>query len=509
MPNKDNNKRIAKNTLMLYIRMMLVMLISLYTSRIVLEILGVDDYGIYNLVGGVVSMFVFLNSALGSTTSRFMAFGLGKENMFQLKKIFSSAFTIHVFFAFVILILLETIGIWFLNFELVIPAERLCAANWVLQFSIFSSVIGIIQVPLTATIIAHERMNIYAYIGIFDVTMKLLIVILLKNSEFDKLITYGFLLSTISLFLFIIYNIYCKIKFIEYNPRFLFEKSLFKEMLCFSGWSFIGSFSSIMKYQGINMIVNIFYGPAVNAARGIAYQVGFAVSSLTQNFIIAINPQIIKNYANGEISTMISLLIRGAKFSYFLLLLLGLPLMFETEFILNLWLIDVPVYSVIFTRLIIINLLLESFTFVLGASIQATGKIKMYQIIVGGFLLLNLPISYLFLNKGFSPQSTLVVSIVLASLALILRIVIIKIQIPELNVKQFTYKVFVVGAIVTLSAISVPFLIRSYLEPGWTKFLIVSISGFFSTSSAIWILGLTKNERSFFVNFIRRRSINI
>jgi len=509
MPNKDNNKRIAKNTLMLYIRMMLVMLISLYTSRIVLEILGVDDYGIYNVVGGVVSMFVFLNSALGSTTSRFMAFSLGKENIVQLKKNFRSAFTIHIFFSFVILILLETIGVWFLNFKLVIPAERLYAANWVLQFSIFSSVISIIQVPLTASIIAHERMTIYAYIGIFDVTMKLLVVFLLTNSEFDKLITYGFLLATISLFLFIIYNIYCKIKFFEYDPRFFFEKTLFKEMLSFSGWSFIGSFSSIMKFQGINIMLNVFYGPAVNAARGIAYQVGFAVGSLTQNFTIAINPQIIKSYANGEISTMISLLIRGAKFSYFLLLLIGLPLILETEFILDLWLVDVPNYAVIFTRLVVINSLIESFMFVMGASIQATGKIRWYQIVVGGFLLLNLPVSYFFLKMGYPPQTTLVISIILAFIALMLRVVFIKRQIPELQVNQFVNKVFVVAVLVTLVSISVPYFIGSNMEPGLNKFLIVTISGFITTLFAIWILGLTKNERSFFINFIRKSSLKL
>jgi len=503
----ENNKRIAKNTAMLYVRMMLSMLISLYTSRIVLEILGIEDFGIYNVVGGVVSMFIFLRGALGAATSRYLAFELGKKDIPQLKMVFRTSFTIHVLFAVIILLFLETVGLWFVNNKLVIPADRLYAANWIYQFSILSSIISIIQVPLTASIIARERMNIYAWLGIFDVIMKLVIVFLLDCSGFDKLITYGFLLLVVSSLVFIIYHIYCKIKFTEYVLRFVFEKDLLKEMLQYSGWSFIGSFATIMKLQGINVLLNIFFGPAVNAARGIAYQVNNAVNSFIQNFTTAINPQVIKNYANGEIDVMINLLFRGTKFSYFLLLFLGLPIILEAEFVLDLWLVDVPEYAVIFTQLIIINSLLESFTFVLGASIQATGRIKWYQIGVGGFLLLNLPVSYWILKMGYPPQATLVVSIVLAFFALILRVVLIKIQIPVLPVKKLFYHVFAVAALVTMVSLSVPLVIEYLLAlTGWSKFLFVALTGLISTSAAIWFLGLTKAERGFILSIMKKMS---
>lgn len=501
----NNNKRIAKNTGMLYIRMMLTMLISLYTSRIVLKILGIEDFGIYNVVGGVVTMFVFLRGALGAASSRYLAFELGRNDIPKLKKVFRSAFTIHVLFALIILLFLETVGLWFVNHKLVIPAERLHAANWIYQFSIFSSIISIIQIPLTASIIAHERMNIYAWLGIFDVVMKLVIVLFLNYSGFDKLITYGFLMTVVSGLLFLVYHFYCKRKFIEYILHFIFEKDLLKEMLQYSGWNFIGSFATIMKLQGINILLNIFFGPSVNAARGIAYQVNNAVNSFTQNFTTAINPQIIKNYANDEIDRMISLLFRGTKFSYFLLLFLSLPTILETEFILDLWLVDVPDYAIIFTRLIIINSLLESFTFVLGVSIQATGKIKWYQLIVGGCLLLNLPISYLFLKMGYPPQTTLFISIVLAFISLMLRVVLIKMQIPALPVKKLFYSVFTIAALVTIVSISAPLSIECLSIPvGWTKFIYVTVSGLISTSVAIWLLGLTKVERKFIVGLIRK-----
>ncbi len=503
----ENNKRIAKNTGMLYIRMLLTMFISLYTSRIVLKILGVEDFGIYNVVGGVVSMFVFLQGALGAATSRFLAFELGKKDIPQLKKVFRSAFTIHVVFALVILLFLETVGLWFLNNKLVIPAERLYAANWIYQFSIFSSIVSVIQIPLTASIIAHERMNIYAWLGIFDVVMKLAIVLLLDYSGFDKLITYGFLLAVISSLLFLIYHLYCTKKFTEYILQFIFKKELLKEMLCYSGWSFIGSFATIMKLQGINILLNIFFGPGVNAARGIAYQVNNAVNSFTQNFTTAINPQIIKNYANGEIDAMMNLLFRGTIFSYFLLLFLGLPIILEAEFILDLWLVDVPEYAVIFTRLVIINALIESFTYVMGAAIQATGNIRFHQVVVGAFLLLNLPASYLILKADYPPQSTLVVSIILALLTLILRVIIIKRQIPQLPLKKFIQGVFGVAGLITLLSTPLPAYLAHHLPQGLNRFLIVVSLSLFSVVIVIWFLGINQTERRFILRSARKISL--
>lgn len=492
-----NNRRIAKNTGMLYIRMMLTMFVSLYTSRIVLKILGVEDFGINNVVGGAVLMFSFLNGALGAANARFMAFEIGRKDKRQLKKVYRTAFTIQVLMAVTILIALETAGIWLINYKLVIPPERLYAANWIFQFATLSATISVLQVPLTASIIAHERMAIYAYLGVFDVVMKLLVVFLLYISVFDKLITYGLLLLIVVGLLYVFYVFYCKKNFEEYSIRILFNKSLFKKMLSYSGWSFIGSFSNIMKLQGNNILINLFFGPGVNAARGIAYQVNFAVSSFTQNFTTAINPQIIKNYASGEIDTMMELLFRGAKFSYFMLLLLGLPIILETEFILNMWLVDVPEYAVIFTQLIIINSLVESFAYVISSSIQATGRVKWYQIIIGGFLLLNLPISYLLLKIGYPPEATLYISITLACIAILFRTVIVKNLIPQFRIGSFFSKVYLIAFIVTVISIIPPWLIKQQFNTGWLRFILVSFSSVIVTFIAIWIVGLAKIEKDF------------
>lgn len=500
MSSSENNKRIAKNTGMLYIRMMLTMLISLYTSRIVLKVLGVEDYGIYNVVGGVVSMFSFIKNSLSKANSRHLAYELGKKDMNQLKKVYRSALTIQLLIALFILVILETVGLWFVNYKLNIPDERIVAANWIYQFSIIATIFSILQVPYNASIIAHEKMKIYAYLGIFDVVMKLIIVFLITISGIDKLVTYGFLMLIVSVLLFFIYDFYSRKHFEEYSIKPIYEKTLFKELLGYSGWNFIGSFGNILKMQGNNMLLNIFFGPAVNAARGIAYQVNFAVSSFTQNFTTAMNPQIIKYYSSGEIVEMMKMLFRGAKLSFFLLLFLGLPILMETEFILNLWLVDVPEYAVIFTQLVIINSIIESFTFVMATTVQATGKIKWYQIFVGGFLILNLPISYYFLRLGYPPQVTLFISISLAIIAAISRVVLIKKQIPQFKQWLFIKKVYLNAAFVTFLAFIPPFFIKQLLNTDWLRFILISTISVISSIISIWTIGLSKDERLFIKN---------
>ncbi|WP_201300920.1 lipopolysaccharide biosynthesis protein [Sunxiuqinia indica] len=490
---------------MLYIRMMLIMAVSLYTSRIILRILGVEDFGIYNVVGGMVSMFVFLNGALSAASSRFLAYELGKNKDSRLNEIYKTLITINLLIAVLVLVLLETIGLWFLNNKMVIPTDRLVAANWVFQFSVFSSLLMLLQIPLTSSIIAHEKMSIYAYLGIYDVCMKLIIVFTLDYINSDKLVIYGALLSLNSILVFLAYNIYCKVNFNEYSWKFLFHPRLFREILSYSGWSFIGSFSNIMKLQGVNLLLNIFFGPAVNAARGVAFQVNIAVNSFTQNFTIAMNPQIIKNYASGKYEEMLSLIMKGSKLSYFLLLFLGMPLILETEFILNLWLVDVPQYTIIFTRLVIINSLIESFTFVLGSAIQSTGKIKWYQISVGGFLILNLPISFWVLKMGYPPQSTLFVSISLAVIALIIRLAIIKKELSFFPVKEFILKVFVNATIVLITSMAAPIYFVLSIESGWERFILVSTIGIITCLGSIYFIGLNKSDQNYILTYIRNK----
>lgn len=390
MPS-ENTRRIAKNTAMLYIRMLLIMAVTLYTSRLVLNVLGVEDFGIYNVVGGVVMMFAFLNGAMAQSTQRFLSFEIGRNNKEQLKKVFSLSVTIHIGIAILILVLAETLGLWFLNTKMNIPADRMEAARWIYQFAIFSFMVSVVQVPYNAAIIAHERMQVYAYISIAEAALKLFVAFALTWTAFDKLKVYAVLVFGVNVMIAFLYRLYCKWKIKECRYRFIWDKKLYTTLTGFAGWNLFGTFAWLMKSQGLNVILNIFFGPLLNAAYGIANQVNTAVNSFVQNFSMALNPQIVKSYAAGDLSYTVTLLFRGARFSYYLFLFFAVPLLIETEVILKLWLKNVPEYAVIFTRLVIINSMFESFTYTMGTAIQATGKNKLYQFIVGGTILLNLP----------------------------------------------------------------------------------------------------------------------
>lgn len=492
----SNNKLIAKNTMMLYFRLSIIMVVYLYTSRVVLKALGIEDYGIYNVVAGVVTLFSFFNNALSSATSRFITYELGKEDMIELKKNFRTAFTIHLILSVVILILAETIGLWFVNYKLLIPDERLFAANVIYQFSILSCAVTIMQVPLNAEIIAHEKMGIYAYIGIFDAVSKLVIAFVICSSENDRLIIYGSLLFFVTVLLFVIYHIYCNINFEEYNLTVLYDKNVFKNMLSYSGWSLWGSMAYMLKDQGVNMTLNIFFGPLVNAARGIAFQVNTALNSFTQNFTMAMNPQIVKSYACGNYERVVLLFYSGAKFSFFLLLFLSLPILFETKYILDAWLGQMPDYTILFSRLVIINSLIESFTYVIGATVQATGRIKIYQIVIGGLLLLNLPISYLFLKLGYLPYIVFFIAILLSIISIIVRIVILS-SLIKISIKKFLIDVLGISLLVSVFSIILPGWIYCAMNAGVVRVLCVIGSSLLSTILCIWIIGLNRKEKLF------------
>lgn len=351
----QNNKRIAKNTLLLYIRMLFMMAISLYTSRIILNTLGVEDYGIYNVVGGVVAMFGFINSSMSSATQRYITFALGKGNFTNLQKVFSTTLQIHVLIAVIILILGETIGLWFMNEKMQIPTNRMDAAFWVLQCSILSTIVMIISVPYNADIIAHEKMSAFAYISILEAVLKLAIVYILLIGSFDKLILYAFLLLAVQILIRFCYSLYCNKHFKETKYKHVWDKTLFKEMTEFAGWSIFGNLSGVLFGQGLNMLLNVFFGPVVNAARAIALQVQCAIQQFVNSFQMALNPQITKTYARGELEEMHKLMFRSARFSFYLLFFLSLPVLFETNFILTIWLKTVPENTVIFLRIMIVN----------------------------------------------------------------------------------------------------------------------------------------------------------
>lgn len=492
--SSENTRRIAINTSMLYIRMLLIMMVTLYTSRIVLNVLGVEDFGIYNVVGGVVVMISFLNAAMSQATQRFLCFELGQNNLLQLKRVFSMSMTVHLSIAFLVLILAETVGLWFLNTQMNIPASRVSAAHWIYQFSIFSFIVSVIQVPYNAAIIARERMHVYAYISIMEVLLKLFVVFVLQWVIFDKLKLYGLLVFAVTGLVALFYRGYCRYFFQECRYSFIWDGCLYRKLTGFAGWNMFGTLAWICKSQGLNLILNVFLGPLLNAAYGVANQVNAAINSLVQNFTMAMTPQIVKSYATGETFYMELLLFQGAKFSYYLLLLFALPLLMETEFILKLWLKIVPDYAIIFTRLIIINSLLESFTYVMGTAIQATGKIKWYQILVGGTILLNLPLAWLMLKLQYTPSVIFLVSILISCVTLIERLLILH-HLLGVSLWHFMIQVFGKAVGVTCVASIIPLILEISQPSDWTKFLGVLICCLSGTLFAIFFIGLTSRER--------------
>ena len=342
----SNTSRIAKNTLLLYFRMLLTMGVSLYTSRVILNALGIEDYGIYNVVGGVVAMFGILSGSLSVAISRFITFELGKGDLDKLKRIFCTSVNIQVILIAIITILMETIGIWFLNNKMVIPEERLAAANWVFQFSVITFALNLLSVPYNAVIIAHEKMSAFAYISIIDVTLKLIVAFIIAYNPFDKLVYYGLLIMICGVINRSIYAIYSKRHFEEATYRMIFDKGLMKEMFGFAGWNYFGSSAYVLNTQGVNMLLNTFFGVTVNAARGVAVQVNAAVSHFIDNFMTAVTPQITKSYATNDRDYCFKLVNKGAKYGFFLMLLMSLPIFLETETILNLWLKNPPENSV-------------------------------------------------------------------------------------------------------------------------------------------------------------------
>ena len=490
----ENNKRIAKNTAMLYFRMILTMAVTLYTARIILNILGVEDYGIYNVVGGFVTMFGFLNSAMASATQRFFSFEIGRKNYNQLRNVFSMSVNIHFIIAVAILLLAETVGLWFVNTQLTIPHERMVAARWVYHFSVFALMVNMVSVPYNAIIIAHERMKVFARISIIEVGLKLLIVFMLQWFGFDKLKFYAVLMFIVALLIRLIYGIYCNRSFKESKFRKYWNKTLFNTLINYAGWNLWGNAASIIMGQGVNVLLNIFFGPVVNAARGIAYQVRSALNQFVFNFQLAMNPQIIKSYAADDLKYMHQLIFQGAKYSFFLLFALSLPILLETKNILQLWLKIVPEYTIIFTQLIIINILIDSVSGPLMTAAHATGKIKAYQAIVGGLKILVLPISYIYLKRGFSPEITLYVSILMSAIAFYARLLIVS-RLINLSIKDYFKNVIFRIILVSIISIICPALfIFIYTQSNLRIFFSLIIS-FISVAIVVYIFGLKNIEK--------------
>lgn len=504
----QNNKRIAKNTLLLYVRMLFMMAVSLYTSRVVLNTLGVVDYGIYNVVGGVVAMFGFINASMSSATQRFITFALGKGDQENLQKVFSTSLQIHFLIALIIVLLGETLGLWFLNEKMQIPDNRMDAAFWVYQCSVLSTVVMILSVPYNATIIAHEKMSAFAYISILEVVLKLAIVYILWIGSFDKLILYAGLVLAVQVLIRFCYSVYCNKYFAETKYRHIWEKALFKEMTGFAVWSLFGNFSAVLYGQGLNIFLNLFFGPLVNAARAISIQVQSAIQQFVSNFQMALNPQITKTYAQGDLNAMHQLMFRSARFSFFLLFLLSLPVLFETEYILTLWLKIVPDYTIVFLRIIICTSLIYTFSNPLIIANQATGQVKKYQVVCGSILLLILPISYIFLKLGFPPYSVFIVHFIMEMITQLARIIMLRSYIG-IRLKDYVKNIYIPAFVVVLISILIPLYVYVSMEPTTLRFLIMCLVCMISVSFVSFFIGLSKSERNFVFSRLFRISRNV
>ena len=474
-----------------------MLLISLYTSRVVLSTLGIVDYGINNVVGGVITMLGFLTGSLSAASSRYITYDLGKGDMIALKKTFGNILSIHYILAAIVLVLGETLGLWFMSTQLQIPPEREIAAMWVYQFSILSFILAIINVPYNATIIAHEKMSAFAYISIADAILKLLIVYLLVIIPYDKLIIYAILFFCIQAFDRIVYGAYCSRHFEETHTRLRYDGKLFREIFAFAGWTMNGNLAAIGYTQGLNILLNIFFGPTVNAARGIAVQVQGVCQQFCNNFQMALNPQLTKNYAQGDFDNMHRLLVKSSKFSFYILFFIVLPLMFKAEFVLKLWLGIVPEHTVTFLRLILIVGLLYTLSNPIIVSVHATGKLKKFQLIEGTMLLTIVPIAYILLKFfGIRPEYVFVVHI---AVELCTQYARLRIVLPMINMKLGDYVRSVLKPIAFVVFLSpwLPYITDITVHGQWSSFFIVCIMCVLCISGCVYLIGCTASERMF------------
>ena len=506
----SNNRRIAKNTLLLYLRTIIILLINLYLSRVILEVLGIEDYGIYNAVGGAVAMFSLISGALSTSISRYLTFELGKGNKERLQLVFSTSINILLVISILILALAEPLGIWFLNTQMNIPELRLQSANWVFQSALIVFLINVISVPYNAAIIAHEHMSAFAYISILEACFRFGVVLLLKYCFMaaDTLILYSVLLVGVALIIRIIYGLYCNKNFDECHYNFIFSKKLTKEMTSFAGWSFLTSTAYIFNTQGVNILINLFFGVTLNAARGIATQVDGAVMQFVNNFTMAINPQITKNYAQGDFVNMYKLVCLGAKYSFFLMLFFAIPLILEIDQILFLWLgKNVPEHTAAFVSLGILGAIIDRIGITMTTACMATGKIRNYTIWVSCAGSLAFFLSWLFFLLGYAPESAYIAFIISYIVVNIVRLIMVKLMI-QVSIITFVREVVIKGCMTLVVAIILPLFFINYVEASFIRLILTIVICTISITTSIFFLGLNVNERKaikgLVINRIRR-----
>ena len=504
LDSANNNKRIAKNTLLLYVRMLFLMVVSLFTSRVILNTLGVEDFGIYNVVGGIVAMFTIISGSLTSAISRFLTFELGKGDKEKLKTIFSTSVNIQLGLSAIIILIGEFVGIWFLNNQMNIPAERMMAANYILQCSLGIFVLNLLSVPYNASIIAHEKMGAYAYISILDIILKLAVAYAIMLSPFDRLISYGVLLLAESIFIRLIYGLYSKRNFDECTYHLIYDKAVLRKMVSFAGWNFLGVTAGTLNTQGVNILMNVYYGVTVNAARGIAVQASAAISQFVHSFTTAVNPQITKSYATGDMTYMHTLVCQSSKFSAYLFLLMAIPLSVETSEIFEIWLKNPPEYAVLFFRLSLLGTLMDSvLSNSLMTAIFATGDIKKYQVYVticGGTVF---PLTWLAYLMGASPDSTYIIYFIIYCVVLYVRLHVIQ-QKVHLQIKEYARRVLVKFIPVAVLSYLVPISIAYLMPASFGRILITTIVSVVITCAIIYSIGLTIGERNMVMSKVKK-----
>ncbi len=502
LQHRINNKRIAKNTLMLYFRMFLTMGVSLFTSRVVLNVLGVEDYGTYNVVGGVVAMFSLFTGSMSTAISRFLTYEFGKGRTEKLTSVFSTSVNIQICMAIVITVLAEIGGMWFLDNHMNIPEGRMEAAHWVLHFSILTFAFNLISVSYNAAIIAHEHMSAFAYIGILEVVLKLVVVYLLYISPVDKLITYAFMLAAVAFVIRFIYGVYCSRNFEECHYRMVFDGRLLKQMTGFAGWNLLGTGAYLFNTQGVNIITNIFFGVTTNAARGVAGQVEGIIRQFVGSFTTALNPQITKSYAAGDMPYMYTLVCRGAKFSYFLMFIFAVPFMFETETIMYVWLKNYPPEAPLFLRLSMIGVLFDILGNSTANAVWATGRVRRYYIIVGAVGSLVFPISWLCFVLGGEAYVSYIVFMAVYFAVIFVKLYIVR-GLINFPVRMFYRDVLLRIALVSVLAAVLPAVFYLCMDDMLSRCFAVCAVSLLSTSGLIYGIGLSQGERAMINGKIR------
>lgn len=504
MPEPADNKRIAKNTILLYLRMIVTILIGLYTSRVVIQSLGFEDYGIYNIVGGIVMMLSFLNVGMTGASQRFISYELGAGDLSSQKNVFCTSVLTHNTIALLAVIIMESLGLWLVNYKLVISPERLFAANWVFQCSILSFAVSVISVPFTACVVAHEEMGKFAYISILETVLKLGVALIIKISSFDRLIIYATLLFAVQLSIRLIYSVYCKRKFEECSYKFHLDRKLYKKMIAFAGWGCVGNMGFSLKDQLSNIVLNLFYGTTLNAARGIATQVNSIINGFAGNFTMAMNPQITKQYALGNIDKSKNLALSGSKYAFFLITAITIPFLINEHYLLKLWLGDFPEYTEVFVAIILLSSCVYSLSHTISTAILATGNVKWFQLSLATLMLLEVPVAYFLLRLGYPPYMAALPSVFTNFLSLILRIVLIHRYVPGYSIKEYLCNTVLRCLVIFVIAFIPSHYFRSCFSEGFGTLVLSSVFALMILSALVYSIGFNREEKVFVKNTMRR-----